>query len=75
MPALPPRDTPPSYLAEWALGYPIKQFGGNEWTERGKELEPDARAYYALQTDLDPVTVGFVYRDELQARRRVAGCA
>ena len=36
-------------LAEWALGYPIKQFGGNEWTERGKDLEPDARAYYALQ--------------------------
>ena len=51
-------------LAEWALGYPIKDFGGNPNTDRGKALEPDARAYYALQTDLDPVTVGFVYRDE-----------
>ena len=53
-------------IAEWALGYPIKEFGGNEWTERGKDLEPDARAYYAFQTDLDPEAVGFVYRDEYQ---------
>ena len=58
-------------LAEWALGYPIKEFGGNEWTERGKELEPDARAFYALDTNLDPQTVGFVYRDE----RKMVGCS
>ena len=57
-------------LAEWALGYPIKEFGGDEWTERGKELEPDARAFYALDTNLDPQTVGFVYRDE---RKMVGG--
>ena len=58
-------------LAEWALGYPIKEFGGTEWTERGKDLEPEARTYYSLQTDLDPKTVGFVYQDD----RKMVGCS
>ena len=51
-------------MAEWALGDPIGEFGGSDATERGKALEPQARRYYAFQRDLQPRTVGFVYRDE-----------
>ena len=58
-------------VAEWALGEPTVKFGGNDWTERGKVLEPEARKYYAFQRDLEPQTVGFVYRDEA----RMCGCS
>ena len=51
-------------LAEWALGEPVTEFGGNDWTERGKALEPDARACYAFQADCEPQTVGFVLRND-----------
>ena len=51
-------------LAEWALGRPVTEFGGNDWTERGKALEPDARACYAFHADCEPQTVGFTLRDE-----------
>ena len=59
-------------VAEWALGdVDGIEFAGNAWTERGHILEPKARAAYAFTTDLDPVTVGFVYRDE----ERTSGCS
>ena len=58
-------------LAEWALGEPIEEWQGNEWTERGKYLEPQARRYYALQRDIDPEQVGFVYQDDKQ----MVGCS
>ena len=51
-------------LAEWALGEPVTEFGGNDWTERGQALEPDARACYAFQADCEPQHVGFVLRDK-----------
>ena len=57
-------------LAEWVLGEPIHEFQ-TEWMERGKLLEPDARAYYAFQRDAEVETVGFIYRDE----DRQAGCS
>ena len=51
-------------LAEWALGKPVTEFGGNDWTERGQALEPDARDCYAFEADCEPTTVGLVLRDE-----------
>lgn len=51
-------------LAEWMVGGPTEQWNGNQWTERGKEVEADAVAYYELQTDADTVTVPFVTRDD-----------
>ena len=51
-------------LAEWALGQPVTEFGGTEWTERGQMLEPDARADYAFQVDCEPSLVGLILRDE-----------
>ena len=35
----------------------------NEWMERGKELEPEARAYYELYTDNHVREVGFCKHD------------
>ena len=58
-------------LAEWCLGEPVTNFMGNEWTERGQVLEPEARKYYAFQRDLDAETVGFIYLDEA----RMVGCS
>ena len=58
-------------VAEWVLGEPTVKFGGNDWTERGQVLEPEARKYYAFQRDLEPQTVGFIYRDET----RMCGCS
>ena len=60
-------------VAEWALGDAAGdiEFGGNAWTERGQALEPQARAAYGFTRDVDPVTVGFVYRDET----RLSGCS
>ena len=57
-------------IAQWALGE-ADEFGGTEWMERGKLLEPDARAVYSFQTDAEPETVGFVYRDE----SNMVGCS
>ena len=58
-------------LAEWALGEPISEFVGNEWTERGHMLEPEARTYYSFHRDLDVDTVGFIYRDDAH----MSGCS
>ena len=58
-------------LAEWALGEPITEFTGTEWTERGQFLEKDALAFYSFHRDLDVETVGFLYRDG----DRMSGCS
>ena len=60
-------------VAEWALGDAAGdiEFGGTAWTERGQILEPKARKAYAFTRDVDPVQVGFVYRDET----RLSGCS
>ena len=51
-------------LAEWALGQPVSEFMGTDWTERGHMLEDAAREYYGVIRDVEPRTVGFLYRDD-----------
>lgn len=57
--------------AEWFLGRSLEDFGGNRWTERGKELEPHARRMFAFEHNVEPQQVGFVYRDETE----LIGCS
>lgn len=45
-------------------------FTGNSWTDRGTELEPEARAAFAEHTGFEVKTVGFVTRDD-----GIAGCS
>ena len=40
------------------------EFTGNKWTERGNELEPEARAWYSFNYDVQVEQVGFVYQDD-----------
>lgn len=44
---------------ELLTGEPMDSFG-NVHTERGKEMEPDARNLYAFMHDCEPQTVGFI---------------
>ena len=64
------RDYFGTLLAEWALGEQDAGFQ-DEWMERGKLLEPDARANYEFHRDEKVQTVGFVYLDE----SRDVGCS
>lgn len=57
-------------LAEWLSGAPGDSFTSG-WTERGTELEPEARAYYAFERDADVQQVGFVFADST----RMVGCS
>lgn len=49
--------------AEKFAGQPVDRFDGNYHTERGKELEPQARAWYDLQCDTEAAQVGFITDD------------
>jgi hypothetical protein len=51
-------------LAEWLLGYPIEWTPQTAWMERGTALEPEARAFYAMEYDVEVQSVGFVLRDD-----------
>lgn len=52
-------------LAEWLLGYAIDwSNGGSAWTDRGREMEAEARSFYEMQFDVDVARVGFVTRDD-----------
>ena len=51
-------------LAEWALGEPVSDFLGTDWTERGHILEGEARAAYGLLRDADVTECGLCYRDD-----------
>lgn len=51
-------------LAEWMAGEPLEKWDGNQWTERGHELEMDARTYYEMTKDVDVLQVGFVTTDD-----------
>lgn len=57
-------------VAERILQRPIITFTGNYYTERGKELEPDAIKLYEMQNDCDCEHVGFVTNDN-----RSMGCS
>lgn len=51
-------------LAEWWCGYPIDWGGQSSFMERGTDMEPEARAWYELQRDVEATQVGFVLRDD-----------
>ena len=51
-------------LAEWVFGEPKDDLADNKWVQRGAALEPQARRYYALQTDSEPETVGLCLTDD-----------
>lgn len=51
-------------VAELLIGKPVSDFEGNEWTERGKELEPDAVAFYEMSYGILTHAVGFIMDDE-----------
>jgi hypothetical protein len=46
-------------VGEVLTGEPMDSFG-NVHTERGKEMEPDARNLYAFMRDCEPQVVGFI---------------
>jgi len=48
---------------ERITGEPAEGFT-NKHTERGHALEPEARAYYAFETDNEPALVGFILADD-----------
>lgn len=48
----------------------VRKFHGTADTDRGHELEPDAREMYAFMHNVEPQTVGFVLRDD-----GAAGCS
>ena len=41
----------------------VRLFKGNAYTERGHELEPEARELYAFMHDVEPQQVGFILSD------------
>lgn len=49
---------------EMFAGKPLDQWGGNKWTERGTELEDDARMKYAVIKNVVPDIVGFITDDD-----------
>ncbi len=55
---------------EALLNRPAEQFNGNWATERGNQLEPEARGFYAFDTGLEVKEVGFITNDE-----KTAGCS
>jgi len=40
------------------------EFQGNKWTDRGSELEGEARSWFEFHHSVDVDEVGFVYQDE-----------
>lgn len=54
--------------AERIMGKPTQIWAGNAHTERGHDLEPEARALYAMMSDAEPKQIGFM-------RRGPVGCS
>lgn len=58
----------PTYAAtlagEMFANQPLEGWEGNQWSDRGKELEPDALALYSLVNDVAVDRVGFVTTDD-----------
>ena len=50
-------------IAEWLCGEPEETFK-SPWMERGNELEPEARAFYSMETGLTVKQAGFCLRDD-----------
>ena len=51
-------------IAERMIGMVDEDFGGNAWTERGKEFEDEALRFYELEKEVDVELIGFVTNDE-----------
>lgn len=51
-------------LAEWVVGYPLEFGGDSQYMERGKQQEPEARAWYELTRDVAVEQVGFLMMDD-----------
>jgi hypothetical protein len=49
---------------ELFAGKPLDAWEGNQWSERGKEMEGEAIAHYEFMTDQDVEAVGFVTDDD-----------
>jgi len=49
---------------ELYAGKPLDAFEGNSWTERGHDLEDNARAKYEMLNDIDAIQIGFVTDDK-----------
>lgn len=47
-------------LAEIMTDGAVETWGGNMWSERGNELEPEAVLFYEMQTDIETERVGLV---------------
>jgi len=64
----------PEYAATLAgekfAGKELEAWEGNQWTERGKELEVDAKEFYEFTNDVEVKEVGFITTDE-----KDAGCS
>lgn len=56
--------------AEKYAGSDVDGFEGNEWTNRGHELEPDAVQSYEFLKDAEAVKAGFITNDN-----RTMGCS
>lgn len=56
--------------AELYAEKPLNDFEGNQWTERGHELEEDAATMYDFIKDVETEKVGFVTDDD-----RLYGCS
>ena len=58
-----------SYIAELIAETVTDEpgFEGNQWTERGHLLEPEARAWYEFETGHDVEEIGFILRDDKSA--------
>lgn len=50
-------------LAEWLLGQPLEN-GSSGWMDRGRDLEAEARKWYAFDRAVDVRQVGFVSTDD-----------
>lgn len=46
-------------------GKELEAWEGNQWTERGKELEVDAKEFYEFTNDVTVDEVGFITTDDL----------
>ena len=61
--------TSDAYIAELIaeMVEPDNSFQGNQWTERGNELEPEARAWYEFQSGQVVHQVGIILLDDRSA--------
>jgi hypothetical protein len=54
-------------LAEWLIGHPIDWGGASQFMDRGTDMEPEARAWYELQRDVEVEVVGHILTDDRRA--------